>query len=141
MSAPRFIGHRVVLSAVVVFWWAVNVPCAAAGLIALGTAWPISWLAAIVLPTSGIPCARLLHRIDASGGRTAGSRLITVLLLFVMAVGFAGVSYPVGNPGRLSWYMTGFFAAVDVLVAYQFPRVIIALAHTRPDRGQDTAAA
>ncbi|MGW2542538.1 hypothetical protein ACWC5I_17095 [Kitasatospora sp. NPDC001574] len=139
MSTRRLTGGRAVLAAVVVLWWAVNVPYAAAGLTALGTAWPISWLAAIVLPTVGISCAQLLHRIDTSGGPTAGSRLFTVLLLFVMAIGYAGVSYPVGDPGHLPWYLTGLIAAVDVMVAYGFPRVIIALAHAAPGRGATAA--
>ncbi|MGW2540216.1 hypothetical protein ACWC5I_04915 [Kitasatospora sp. NPDC001574] len=95
----------------------------------------MGWLAALVLPTAGISCAQLLHRVDTSGGPTAGSRLFTVLLLFVMAIGYAGVFYPVGDPGHLPWYLTGLIAAADVLVAYGFPRVIIALAHAAPGRG------
>ncbi|WP_146616613.1 hypothetical protein [Kitasatospora sp. SolWspMP-SS2h] len=106
---------------------------------ALSTPWPISCAAAIVLPTAGLSCAQLLQRLDLRGVNTAGSRFFTVLLLFVMAFGCAGVSYPVDNPGHLSWYLTAFIAVADVLVAYGFPRLIIALAHAKSERAAAAA--
>ncbi|MGA5820008.1 hypothetical protein ACPC54_19350 [Kitasatospora sp. NPDC094028] len=109
-------------------WWAINVPYAAIGLSASGYPGLFGWIAALFLPLAATTCAATMQRLESGGRRSRKNEAITVLLLLFLAIGYAGLSYPVGTPGRGPWVLPVFFGGLDVLFGYQVPRVIFAIA-------------
>ncbi|MFD5922247.1 hypothetical protein ACFVYP_36035 [Kitasatospora sp. NPDC058201] len=49
----RGLVSTTLLMVIALMWWLANVPYAAAGLVAIGTATPIAWTDAIFLPAAG----------------------------------------------------------------------------------------
>ncbi|GAA2837735.1 hypothetical protein GCM10010441_72550 [Kitasatospora paracochleata] len=106
-------------------WWSINLPYAAAGLAAAGTSWPFNWLAALFLPLAGASCAATLARSEAAGQRVGGPRLVTVVLISVMSVSCAALSYPIDNPGgHGSWSAALYMGGLNAGFAYAVPRLL-----------------
>ncbi|MFD9591963.1 hypothetical protein ACFWA9_04285 [Kitasatospora sp. NPDC059973] len=127
-----------VLVIVASMWWLVNVPYAAAGLIAIDQPAPIAWLAAVFFPAAGTAMASSLAKMEAAGRDTGPSRFITLALLSVFAYGYAALSYPVDNPGHGPWYLGLYMGGMDVMVAYALPHLFFTFARTKPAKSTES---
>jgi hypothetical protein len=131
----------ITLGLAVLGWWAINVPYAAIGLSASGYPRLFGWIAALFLPLAGATCAATMQRLESAGRRSRKNEAITVLLLLLLAIGYADLSYPVGNQGRGPWFLPVFFGGLDVLFGYQVPRIIFAIAAEPAARAETTRVA